>query len=98
MYSRKNRKRRAIIIKSNYPIRIFQAREAMDKFKMQAAQEVGANLQGGYNGHLTSREASSVGDQMVKNIRLVRNIAFTRHNCISQSHVQTVVYIATRTF
>ena len=34
---------------------------------MQAAQEVGVNLQNGYNGHLTSREAGSVGRQMVKN-------------------------------
>ena len=42
------------------------AREAMDKFKMQAASEVGVNLTNGYNGHLTSREAGSVGGQMVK--------------------------------
>jgi len=40
--------------------------EAMDRFKMQAAQEVGVNLTNGYNGHLTSREAGSVGGQMVK--------------------------------
>jgi small acid-soluble spore protein D (minor alpha/beta-type SASP) len=38
----------------------------MDKFKMQAASEVGVNLTNGYNGHLTSREAGSVGGQMVK--------------------------------
>jgi len=38
----------------------------MDRFKMQAAQEVGVNLTNGYNGHLTSREAGSVGGQMVK--------------------------------
>ena len=43
-----------------------QAREAMDKFKMQAASEVGVNLKEGYNGDLTSREAGSVGGQMVK--------------------------------
>ncbi|MFI3254002.1 MAG: alpha/beta-type small acid-soluble spore protein [Eubacteriales bacterium] len=42
------------------------AREAMDKFKMEAANEVGVNLKQGYNGHLTSREAGSVGGQMVK--------------------------------
>ena len=42
------------------------AREAMDKFKMEAAQEVGVNLKQGYNGDLTSREAGSVGGQMVK--------------------------------
>ena len=38
----------------------------MDKFKMEAAQEVGVDLKQGYNGHLTSREAGSVGGQMVK--------------------------------
>ena len=42
------------------------AREAMDKFKMEAANEVGVNLKQGYNGDLTSREAGSVGGQMVK--------------------------------
>ena len=42
------------------------AREAMDKFKMEAASEVGVNLKQGYNGHLTSREAGSIGGQMVK--------------------------------
>jgi hypothetical protein len=42
------------------------AREAMDKFKMEAAAEVGVNLKDGYNGELTSRQAGSVGGQMVK--------------------------------
>ena len=42
------------------------AREAMDKFKMEAAAEVGVNLKQGYNGDLTSRQAGSVGGQMVK--------------------------------
>ena len=43
-----------------------EARAAMDKFKMEAASEVGVELKEGYNGHLTSREAGSVGGQMVK--------------------------------
>ena len=43
-----------------------EAREALDRFKMEAAQEVGVNLKQGYNGDLTSREAGSVGGQMVK--------------------------------
>ncbi len=43
-----------------------QAREAMDRFKMEAATEVGVNLKQGYNGDLTSRQAGSVGGQMVK--------------------------------
>ncbi|MEG0777602.1 MAG: alpha/beta-type small acid-soluble spore protein [Oscillospiraceae bacterium] len=42
------------------------AREAMDRFKMEAATEVGVNLAQGYNGDLTSRQAGSVGGQMVK--------------------------------
>ena len=42
------------------------ARDAMDKFKMEAASEVGVNLKNGYNCDLTSRQAGSVGGQMVK--------------------------------
>ena len=47
-------------------LNIPEARAAMDKFKMQAASDVGVNLKQGYNGDLTSREAGSVGGQMVK--------------------------------
>ena len=61
-----NDKRRENGMKSNNQINVPQAREAMDKFKMQAASEVGVNLKEGYNGDLTSREAGSVGGQMVK--------------------------------
>ena len=43
-----------------------EAREALNKFKMQAASEVGVNLKNGYNGDLTSKQAGSVGGQMVK--------------------------------
>jgi small acid-soluble spore protein D (minor alpha/beta-type SASP) len=43
-----------------------QAREGLNKFKMEAAKEVGVNLSEGYNGDLTSRENGSVGGQMVK--------------------------------
>ena len=53
-------------MKSNSKINIPEAREAMDKFKMEAAAEVGVNLKEGYNGDLSSREAGSVGGQMVK--------------------------------
>ena len=51
---------------NNNQLNIPQAREAMDKFKMQAANEVGVNLKEGYNGDITAREAGSVGGQMVK--------------------------------
>ena len=42
------------------------AREAMDKFKMESASEVGVNLKQGYNGDLTSRESGSIGGEMVR--------------------------------
>ena len=43
-----------------------EARAALDQFKMEAANEVGVNLKQGYNGDLTSKQAGSVGGQMVK--------------------------------
>ena len=43
-----------------------EAKEALNKFKMEDASEVGVNLKQGYNGDLTSKEAGSVGGQMVK--------------------------------
>ena len=43
-----------------------EGRETLNKFKMEAANEVGVNLKQGYNGDLTSRQAGSVGGQMVK--------------------------------
>ena len=43
-----------------------EAKEALERFKMEAANEVGVNLKQGYNGNLTSKEAGSVGGQMVK--------------------------------
>ena len=51
---------------SNNKIMVPQARAAMYKFKMEAANEVGVNLKQGYNGDLTSKQAGSVGGQMVK--------------------------------
>ena len=50
----------------NNKIVVPEAKEAMDKFKMEAASEVGVSLKQGYNGNLTSKEAGSVGGQMVK--------------------------------
>ena len=43
-----------------------QAKDALNRFKMEAASEVGVNLKQGYNGDLTSKQAGSVGGQMVK--------------------------------
>ena len=80
--------------KNNNQINIPQAREAMDRFKMQAASEVGVNLTNGYNGHLTSREAGSVGGQMVKKMLPTRKTKFERNNRIAMGHSQAVHYIA----
>ena len=79
---------------SNNNINVPQAKQAMEQFKMQAASEVGVNLTNGYNGHLTSREAGSVGGQMVKNMCPIRKTKYDRHNRIVPGHIQTVQYIA----
>ena len=78
-------------------INIPEAREAMDKFKMEAASEVGVNLKQGYNGDLTSREAGSVGGQMVKNVCPIRTARFTRSDRTAVGHAVEVRYIATLT-
>ena len=74
-------------------INVPQAKQAMEQFKMQPAQEVGVNLTNGYTGHLTSREAGSVGGQMVKNMKPARTIKFERHNRITQGHKVRIQYI-----
>ncbi len=43
-----------------------EAKEALNRFKMEAASEVGVNLKQGYNGDLTAKQAGSIGGQMVK--------------------------------
>ena len=70
------------------------AREAMDKFKMEAANEVGVNLKQGYNGDLTSRQAGSVGGQMVKKMTLVRNVKYERPDRTAPGHVRYIEYAA----
>ncbi|MBE6625798.1 MAG: alpha/beta-type small acid-soluble spore protein [Ruminococcaceae bacterium] len=52
--------------KNSNRIVVPEAKAAMEQFKIQAANEVGVNLQNGYNGDLTSRQAGSIGGQMVK--------------------------------
>ena len=79
---------------NNNQLNVPQAREAMNQFKMQAASEVGVNLQQGYNGHLTSREAGSVGGQMVKKICPVRITKYDRQSRTALGHCQRVEYIA----
>lgn len=52
--------------KNTSKMKVPQAKEAMDRFKMEVANELGVNLKNGYNGDLTSREAGSVGGEMVR--------------------------------
>ena len=78
-------------------INIPEAREAMDKFKMEAASEVGVDLRQGYNGHLTSREAGSVGGQMVNIMSPVRTANYERADRTAMGHVQRICYTATVT-
>lgn len=69
-----------------------EAKAALDKFKMEAASEVGVTLNQGYNGELTSKQAGSIGGQMVNNMNPVRTMRFERRNRISQGHKITVKY------
>ena len=74
-------------------INVPQAKQAMEQFKMQAASEVGVNLQNGYNGNLTSREAGSIGGQMVKKMCPVRIASYDRNSRVAPGHTQAVRYI-----
>lgn len=78
--------------KNNNKINVPEARAAMDKFKMEAAAEMGVNLKQGYNGDLTSREAGSVGGQMVKHICPVRTVTFPRANRKVNGHQALITY------
>ena len=74
-----------------------QAREAMDRFKMEAASQVGVTLNNGYNGELTSKQAGSIGGQMVKKMSTVRRANFTRKDRTAMGHEIEVRYIASIT-
>ena len=72
------------------------ARDAMDRFKMEAASDVGVTLKQGYDGDISARQAGSIGGQMVKNVcpaRLVRNVQFIRDNRVINGRKMTVKYI-----
>ena len=78
---------------SSNRINVPEAKQGMEQFKMQAANEVGVNLKNGYNGDLTSREAGSVGGQMVKKMCPVRSARFERQSRTAMGHCQRVEYI-----
>ena len=82
---------------SSNKLNVPQAKQGMDQFKMQAANEVGVNLKQGYNGDLTSREAGSVGGRMVKKMCPIRSAKYERQSRTAMGHVQTVEYIASMT-
>ena len=83
--------------KNSNKLNIPEAKAAMNKFKMEAASEVGVNLKQGYNGDLTSREAGSVGGQMVKKMCTVRTANYTRKDRTAAGHEIEVRYIASIT-
>mgnify|MGYP000149857263 FL=1 len=80
--------------KNSSKLNVPEAKAAMDKFKMEAASEVGVNLKDGYNGDLTSREAGSVGGQMVKKMMPIRTMSFKRADRTALGHEVEVRYIA----
>ncbi len=69
-----------------------EAKEALNRFKMEAAAEVGVNLKNGYNGDLTSKQAGSVGGQMVNVMCPVRTVEFKRSDWSSPKQEQTLTY------
>ena len=83
--------------KSNNSINVPEARQAMEQFKQTAASEVGVNLKSGYNGDLTSREAGSVGGQMVKYVTPARTIKIPRINRTAEGHCMMLTFIASIT-
>ena len=83
--------------KSNNSINVPEARQAMEQFKQTAASEVGVNLKSGYNGDLTSREAGSVGGQMVKDMTPARTIQIPRINRTAEGHCMMLTFIASIT-
>jgi len=69
-----------------------EAREGLNRFKMEAANEVGVNLKQGYNGDLTSKQAGSIGGQMVNIMTPVRTVHFQRQSRINRGHTVEVGY------
>ena len=79
--------------RNNNQINVPEAKEAMNRFKMECANEVGVNLKQGYNGDLSSREAGSVGGQMVNVMCPVRQTEYDRTKWQNQEQIEIVTYI-----
>ena len=71
-----------------------EAREGLNRFKMEAANEVGVTLKQGYNGDLTARQAGSIGGQMVKKMTTIRTLTFERASRITYNHKIAIKYEA----
>ena len=69
-----------------------KGREAMDRFKMESASEVGVSLKNGYNGDLTAREAGSIGGQMVNLMSPEQQWTVIRPNVRKHGHSQSYTY------
>lgn len=69
-----------------------RGKEALERFKMESASEVGVNLKDGYNGDLTSRQAGSIGGQMVKKMSPEQQFGFIRSDVKSQAHTRILTY------
>ena len=80
--------------KTSNKIVVPAAKEAMEKFKMEAAGEVGVTLKQGYNGDLSSKQAGSIGGQMVKKMSTIRRASYTRADRTAPGHEVEVKYIA----
>lgn len=71
---------------SSSTMEVPQAKDAMDKFKMEVASEIGVNLKQGYNGDLTSAQAGSIGGEMVRRMISVRKNRWPRRYAVTESH------------
>ena len=69
-----------------------KGKEAMERFKMESASEVGVSLKQGYNGDLTARQAGSIGGQMVKHVCPVRTLVIERPNRRAAGHATVITY------
>ncbi len=69
-----------------------EAKDALNRFKMEAANEVGVNLKQGYNGDLTAKQAGSIGGQMVNNMNPVRTMKFERKSRTANGHKVSINY------
>lgn len=74
-----------------------EAREGLNRFKMEAANEVGVTLKQGYNGDLTARQAGSIGGQMVKKMCPIRTAKYIRKDRTVTGHQIEIRYEATLT-